>query len=339
MQNVEWRMMNPRKGGWAPAGFNIRHSAFIIPDGGCTGAGRADNRAGGSAMSPAAPADRSPVTHFVAVLLSEPEKWLNDKSYYGPMLQGLNEALLERGFFMRPIDCLHEYQRSHFLDSRSELYAGAVFLGPTYPFEGFLREVAARVPGPKVLLDHHIEGLEVHSIREDADTGMGLVVRHLVELGHRSLAYLDLDDPGANPWKRRAIDTALHGAGLPELGAGRAAGCRNSFLDVNKALEWLLALQPPPTAVICCDDVRALLLLQAAAERGLRVPHDLSITGFGDAAVRSGRSQILTSVSIDPAAMGRKAAELIAAGVAGTPKTILIAPKLAVRGSTAKPAR
>jgi DNA-binding LacI/PurR family transcriptional regulator len=289
-----------------------------------------------------APKGSSPPTHFVAVLLCEPEKWLNDRSYYGPMLQGLSTALLEHGFYMRPIDCRHEYQRAHFLDSRSELYAGAVFLGPIYPFEGFLREVVARVPGPKVLLDHHIEGLEAHSIREDAETGMSLVVRHLVDLGHRSLAYLDLEDPGANPWKRRAIDLALHAAGLPELGAGRAAGCRNNFLDAAKALEWFLALSPAPTAVICCDDDRALLLLQAAAERGMRVPHDLSITGFGDSAVRIGRSQNLTSVSVDPEAMGRKAAELVAAGTSGRdgrPRTVLIAPKLAVRGSTARPAR
>ncbi|HOX07083.1 MAG TPA: LacI family DNA-binding transcriptional regulator [Planctomycetota bacterium] len=289
-------------------------------------------------MSAAAAADRSPVTHFVAVLLSEPEKWLNDKSYYGPMLQGLSEGLLERGYYMRPIDCLHEYQRAHFLDSSSGLYAGAVFLGPTYPFVDFIRRAAERVPGPKVLLDHHIEGMGIHSIREDAEAGMGMVVRHLVDLGHRSLAYLDLEDPGANPWKRRAIDLALQDAGLPELGAGRVAGCRNSFLDAAKALEWLLALSPRPTAVLCCDDIRALLLLQAAAEHSLRVPHDLSITGFGDAAVRSGRSQILTSVSVDPAAMGRKAAEIIAAGKDGGPRTILIRPELVVRGSTARPA-
>ena len=282
------------------------------------------------------PSRTSPVTHFVAVLLSEPEKWLSDKSYYGPMLQGLSEALLERGFYMRPIDCLQEYQRTHFLDSSSELYAGAVFLGPTYPFVDFIRKASERVPGPKVLLDHHLDGLGVHSIREDAEAGMGMVVRHLVELGHRSMAYLDLEDPGANPWKRRAIDLALYAAGLGELGAGRVAGCRNNFLDVAKALEWFLALSPPPTAVICCDDVRALLLLQAAAERSLRVPHDLSITGFGDAAVRSGRSQILTSISVDPAAMGRRAAELIAAGTGGPPQTILVRPELAVRGSTAR---
>jgi LacI family transcriptional regulator len=281
------------------------------------------------------PAGRSPATHFVAVLIPEPEKWLSDITYYGPMLQGLSDGLLERGFYMRAVDCLHEYQRERFLGARSELYAGAVFLGPAYAFEAFIREVVQRVHGPKVLLDHHIEGLEVHSVREDAEAGMRMVAEHLLALGHRRLAYLDLDDPNANPWKRRGISLALAGAGLGELDSGRVAGCRYNFLDVSKALDWFMALDPRPTAVICCDDLRALLLLQAAAERGLRVPQDLSITGFGDNAVRTGRSRILTSVNVDPTLMGRKAAELIAAGAAAKPLAVLMPPELTVRGTTA----
>jgi len=278
-------------------------------------------------------------THFVAVLLPEPEKWLDDKVYYGPMLRGLHDALLERGFYMRAIDCLHQYQRARFLGAKSELYAGAVFLGPAYAFEDFIREVVRRVSGPKVLLDHHIEGLAIHSVREDAEAGMRLLAGHLLELGHRSLAYLDLEDPNANPWKRRGIDQALRRAGLGALGSGRAAGCRYNFLDVSKAMDRFLTLEPRPTAVLCCDDLRALLLLQAAAEHGLRVPAELSITGFGDMAVRTGRSRLLTSVNVDPVLMGQKAAELIAAGAAGEaqPQTILMMPELAVRGTTAAP--
>jgi LacI family transcriptional regulator len=166
---------------------------------------------------------------------------------------------------------------------------------------------------------------------------MRMLAGHLLGLGHRSLAYLDLEDPGANPWKRRGIDQALAAAGLAALGSGRTAGCRYNFLDVSKALEWFQTLEPRPTAVLCCDDNRALLLLQAAAERGLRVPQDLSITGFGDNAVRTGRSQILTSVNVDPVLMGRRAAELIAAGEA-EPQVVLMVPELALRGTTAPPA-
>jgi len=286
----------------------------------------------------AEPAARSSATHFVVVLLPEPEKILDDKTYYGPMLQGLHEALLERGFYMRPVACLHEYQRERFLDFHSELYAGAVFLGPVFAFEDFIRKVSERVPGPKVLLDHRLEGLVAHSVQEDAEAGMRMLTEHLLGLGHRHLAYLEMSNPQANPWKRQGVNQALRAAGLEPLAHGRVAGCRDNFSDVSAALDWFLTLEPRPSAVLCADDIRALLLLQAAAERGLRVPQDLSLTGFGDIAVRTGRSKVLTSVHFDPALMGRRAAELIAGGSAAKPTAVLIPPELAVRGTAAAPA-
>jgi len=282
------------------------------------------------------PAASSFTTHFVAVLMPEPESLLDDKGYYGPMLQGLSDALREQGFYMRPLQCLHEYQRERFLGSPAALYAGVVFLGPTGTFEPFVREVTLRAPGPKVLLDHHLEGLAAHSVREDAEAGMRMLTAHLLGQGHRQLAYIEMGDPKVNPWKRRGINLALTQAGLPELGRGLVAGCRDNFSDVSAALDWFLTLEPRPTAVLCSDDVRALLLLQAAAERSLRVPHDLSITGFGDLAVRTGRSKALTSAHIDPVQMGRRAAELIAAGPA-EPLAVLMPPELVVRTTTAPP--
>jgi LacI family transcriptional regulator len=197
--------------------------------------------------------------------------------------------------------------------------------------------VVNHVAGPKVMLDHHMEGLGIHSVCEDSVTGMRLVTEHLLALGHRHLAYLDMSTPQANPWKRDGVDQALAKAGLPGLGPGWVAGCRDNFSDVSVALDWFLNLSPRPTAVIACSDSRALLLLQAAAERGLRVPQDLSITGYGDSAVRTGRSAILTSVWVDPAAMGRRAAELVLGPAEAKPEFVKIPPELTVRGSTAPP--
>jgi len=285
----------------------------------------------------AEPAASSFTTHFVAVLMPEPESLLDDKGYYGPMLQGLSDGLRERGFYMRPLQCLHEYQRERFLGSPASLYAGVVFLGPTGTLEPFVREVTLRAPGPKVLLDHHLDGLAAHSVREDAEAGMRVLAGHLLGQGHRHLAYIEMGNPTVNPWKRRGINLALGQAGLPELGRGLVAGCRDNFSDISAALDWFLTLDPRPTAVLCSDDVRALLLLQAAAERGMRIPQDLSITGFGDLAVRTGRSKALTSVRVDPVLMGRRGAELIIGGPA-EPTTVLLAPELMLRATTAAPA-
>jgi DNA-binding LacI/PurR family transcriptional regulator len=283
------------------------------------------------------PADAPHPPRFVAVLMTESDKILNDRLYYGPMLQGLNDGLMERHFFMRPVQCLHEYQREHFLHANPRFYRGAVFIGPVYSFEYFVRAVAQTVAGPKVMLDHHLDDPAIHSVREDAVAGMRMLTGHLLALGHRHVAYLDNERLDANPWKRQGVDQALRAAGLPGLERGWTAGCRMNFGDTATALDWFLGLEPRPTAVVCADDFRALFLLQAAAERGLRVPQDLSIAGFGDLGVRSGRSHQLTSVGTDPMLLGRRAAEL-AAGAEDAPQVAaLIPPELQVRGTTGRP--
>jgi LacI family transcriptional regulator len=274
---------------------------------------------------------------FVATLLPESESLLSDKTYYGPMLQGLNDSLLERGMIVRPVQCLQEYQKEHFLHASDSLYAGVVFLGLMYPSRLFIRAVCQHFKCPKVIMDHQIDDLPLHSVREDSAAGMRSVVEHLVSLGHRHIAYIDQSDPDANPWKREGVREGLLGAGLPELGRGWIAGCRDKFGDTSAALDWFLGLTPRPTAIVCCDDVRALLLLQAAAERGMRVPRDLSITGYGDFAVRAGRSQVLTSAHVDCRAMGRRAGELIVQPERDK-SVILVSPELIVRGTTGGPA-
>jgi DNA-binding LacI/PurR family transcriptional regulator len=274
---------------------------------------------------------------FVAVLLPETQKILEGQNYYGPMIEGLNAGLMEKHVFMRPIQCLHDYQKEHFLHSPVQIYAGVVFLGTLYKFELFIRAVVENVPGPKVLLDHQIPGLAIHSVCEDSVTGMRLVTEHLLSLGHRHLAYLDMGSPQGNPWKREGINQALSAAGLPPLARGWVAGCRDNFPDVAVALDWFLGLEPRPTAMLCCNDTRALLLFQAAAERGLRVPQDLSIAGYGDTAVRSRKSSALTSVWVDPALMGRRAAELVTGAPQAEPALVLVPPELVVRGTTAAP--
>jgi DNA-binding LacI/PurR family transcriptional regulator len=201
----------------------------------------------------------------------------------------------------------------------------------------FVEDVARNMPVPKVVLDHHFEGLPVHSVREDSEAGMRLLTEHLLELGHRSIAYLDNDSPEANPWKRRGVNAALRAAGLGELARGWVAGCRCNFADTAVALDWFVGLEPRPTAISACGDVRALLMLQAAAERGLRVPADLSLAGYGDMAVRTGQSRVLTSVTVDPAAMGRRAAELLTGEQKGGVVAALIPPRLVVRGTTGAP--
>ncbi|QHJ00024.1 substrate-binding domain-containing protein [Xylophilus rhododendri] len=141
------------------------------------------------------------------------------------------------------------------------------------------------------------------------------VADYFFEQGFRRPALLTGDDPRAG---RRAEAFAArlrtHGllgaqAALPTvqvhapapLGAGR------------RALGELLARHPGTDAVFCSTDMIALGVLIEARERGLRVPQDLAVMGFGDLAFAADTAPALTTVRVDGAAIGRTAAQWVMA--------------------------
>lgn len=73
----------------------------------------------------------------------------------------------------------------------------------------------------------------------------------------------------------------------------------------------LLSGSPPPTAVICGNDVIALGALSAAASLGLRVPDDLTVTGFDDIRPAGWPLVGLTTVRCDLVELGRLAVDLL----------------------------
>jgi len=280
---------------------------------------------------------------FVAVLMPDPPALATDDRYYGPMLRGLSDRLLAGGLCIRPIQTRFDYQQGAFLERRTREFAGVAFVG-LYQVDAFVGEVARRYRDvPRVALDHHYEGLAIHSVREDAGEGMRRIVDHLAGLGHEHFAYMDNHRPEMNPWKRDGLRAGLEAHSL-ELPKGYVAGCRYTRprdapaevhrTDVYAALEWFLSLDPRPTAIVCCDDVRALLAVEAAEALGLAVPRDLSVTGFGDVAFRDGESRFLTSLHLDPALMGERAAELLFGPADARPEAALVPLTPVVRRST-----
>jgi DNA-binding LacI/PurR family transcriptional regulator len=104
-----------------------------------------------------------------------------------------------------------------------------------------------------------------------------------------------------------------------------------------------LALADPPdcTAVFAANDQMALGLLRALHERGLTVPHDVSVVGFDDIPDAAFLVPPLTTVHQDFAEVGhrcvQKVLQQIRAGGGGRPGTGLVPTRLEIRGSTAPP--
>lgn len=206
--------------------------------------------------------------------------------------------------------------------------------------------------GPVVLLDGYVRGLPVAMVVDAGLAGMRALTRHLLALGHRRIAFIDCHNREVtNPEKFAGYRAALLGAGLevdeslvavPAEADGLYDAPPFGTYDVDDfvagAVERFLALPEPPTAIVGFDDGRALPALRELEKRGLRVGEDFSVAGFGDQAVRHGRSDRLTSSRIYPRKMGREA--LRAALAPGRPRegrTIFVPTRLYIRHSTCPP--
>ncbi|MFE9171781.1 LacI family DNA-binding transcriptional regulator [Streptomyces kebangsaanensis] len=197
---------------------------------------------------------------------------------------------------------------------------------------------------PFVLVDRVAEGTTECSVSVDDVAGGALAVRHLVDAGHRSLAYVS-GPPGLNQVRDRrtgALD-ALAEAGLGpdalrelpterlDVAAGRDAGAR--LLGLSDA--------DRPTAVFCANDLLALGVLQAMYAAGVNVPDDLAIVGYDDIEFAAAAAVPLTSVRQPAVTMGALAAELLLeeTGAQGAPtahehRRVVLQPELVVRGSS-----
>jgi LacI family repressor for deo operon, udp, cdd, tsx, nupC, and nupG len=192
---------------------------------------------------------------------------------------------------------------------------------------------------PIVLLNNQHPGTFVHSVMIGNLAGSRAAAGHLVELGHRRIAYIG-DQFGYQSDTERVAGyrEALTAAGIPIIeelvvrGDGKAE-------EAMRATEKLLALPDPPTAIFCYNDMTALGAMRTIREHGLRVPEDISVVGFDDLFIASYTAPPLTTVRQPMRRMGELAMECLVKLMSGeeSAMTIDVEAELIVRESTARP--
>ncbi|WP_049567573.1 LacI family DNA-binding transcriptional regulator [Streptomyces sp. SBT349] len=171
--------------------------------------------------------------------------------------------------------------------------------------------------------------------------GARRLTEHLLSLGHRSLGYLA--GPAARTTTRHRLEghrAALEAAGL----AGDADrltvhGAYDRASGYDGALE-LLRREPALTAILAANDTVALGVCAALRDRGLRIPQDISVTGFDDLPFAVDAMPALTTVRLPLHQAGARAGRLALGREDGPPGGVATyRGDLMVRDSTSPPAR
>jgi LacI family transcriptional regulator len=216
-----------------------------------------------------------------------------------------------------------------------------LFISPVYRFEAEARiyqEVIARQV-PTVLL-----GLPAPfcrsfvSVQSDEQTASYTATQHLLKLGHKRIAYLT--GPPVTPWAHERFEgyrRALREAGI-EVDDKLVFAAGNTIEDGARAGQQLLAESCPATAIQAVSDQAAIGCAEALFARGLKIPDDFSLVGFGNIMAAEYFRVPLTTIRQPKFRLGMAAVELMIKLLKGQPAEAQhLSAELIERKSTAPP--
>jgi LacI family transcriptional regulator len=249
---------------------------------------------------------------------------------------GVGRELLARDLYALIVDAGGDPKREQALalQLRDQRVDGLLVfpLDPSAPLWADLTETV-----PVVTIGDSLQGARLAGeVLFDNRTGVTLALEHLHQLGHRCVAVLTSTQSSTPD---RPTDTYVL-AEADRLGLDvTVRASPHSLATATQAARKVLRARDRPTALFCLSDSIAYGGYAAARDLGLRIPTDLSITGYDNHPVSGLLSPPLTTFDWDREGIIRMAVQLVAAAIDGKPRgrRVVKVPVLHRRESTGPP--
>jgi len=257
--------------------------------------------------------------------------------FYASIISGVEEELIKSKYYFQ----FNSLEKENFDLTRINLnfsdLAGVILIGVYHDdFVLKLKDIAV----PMVLVDYYIPTEDIPVVLIDNTDGILKGAKYLAGLGHRRVAFIAGD----------RADTATHDRlygytrscviyGF-EQNESLIEECRGRLDESFAAMNRLLKRKPHPTAVMAHNDIIAIGAMDAIKQKGLSVPHDISVMGFDDIGLASEVVPPLTTLHVPKRAMGSMAVQRLLQVIKGEIETVnklLLPTELVVRSSTAAP--
>ena len=225
------------------------------------------------------------------------------------VIRGCQAAAAEAGFVVT----LNDAQESEALERemlrRSLPLLDGLIVASSRLSDTELRTVAKQLP--VVILNRRVAGL--HCIIPDMAHGVRKATEHLLALGHRNITYLAGPEASwADGMRWRAMRDSAKELGFTEHRVGPFA----PTLQGGRGAAEVIAARGLE-AVVCFNDLMAIGLMQGLAERGIKVPEQISIIGFDNIFASALVTPGLTTVAAPLTMLGDSAVRYVVASLAG----------------------
>ncbi len=260
--------------------------------------------------------------------------------YFGKIVEGASEATEERS--TRLVVCLTQNmpnQESAIIQGLERDGVDGVLLLLPSQHQQDLSSLQRR-GFPLVVIDPFYPLSENIPVIAAANiSGARMATEHLVSLGHRRIGIIaGIPDCCATIDRLAGYHSVLVGVGIPNFTELIVAGDFTAE-GGRKAAHQLLTRPDPPTAIFAMNDDMAIGALQAAQERGIRVPQQLSVVGYDDGEFASFVTPMLTTVRQPLKELGRVGTDILYRLINGQPleaNRVELSTKLIVRDSTGR---
>ncbi len=235
-----------------------------------------------------------------------------DDPYFSEILQGIEEVAQGKNYSMFIAASQHDPDRKANIiqTMRQHRVDGVIICSTTFSDEQSRHFSKYNIP--IVVVNNQAAEDYRYSIYHDDMDGSRQLTRHLIELGHRKIAYLGNSNSGRTTQDRLAgFRQEMNSAGLT-VPANYIHEVPGSEPEKGiLAVDYFLSLSDRPTAIVCFNDMIAIGVLKSLQERGVRVPQEISVTGFDNIVFSNYTSPPLTTFDQPKRFIGQKAAELI----------------------------
>lgn len=241
-------------------------------------------------------------------VLNDNEKDNNAFDIFKGVYQAVSESRFELSIYL--IDSKKQKQQSYVQYCRERNIGGAILQGIRTDDQYYKELIDTSLPCVVLDIMNETENGMIGSVSIDNAKASKEIAEYVLDKNHRNIVVMaGTRETYVNKERVAGLQEALQSRGMEladitmlnaDFSEDRAYALAKAYLQTNQ-----------PTAFLCFSDLMAIGVMKAVKEAGLRIPEDISITGFDDLVFSNYTQPALTTIRQDFVGIGRNAAQLL----------------------------